>query len=92
MNFGKKVMLYTCNVPLGQKYNMIMRDKDEYYLYVELKEVDSIIQKWIPCNEQKNNLLKRGKGNEEKNKYDINSNDISVFLKRMRNRKDEWRK
>lgn len=43
MNFGKKVMLYTRNVPLGQKYNMIMRDKDEYYLYVELKEVDSII-------------------------------------------------
>ena len=48
---GDKVMLYTRNAPLGQKYNMIMRDKDEYYLYVELKEVDSIIQKWIPCNE-----------------------------------------
>lgn len=45
---GDRVMLYTRNVPLGQKYNMVMRDKDEYYLYVELKEVDSIIQKWIP--------------------------------------------
>lgn len=46
---GSKVMLYTRNVPLGQKYNMIMRDKDEYYLYVPLKDIDSIIQKWIPC-------------------------------------------
>lgn len=46
-------MLYTRNVPLGQKYNMIMRDKDEYYLYVQLKEVDSIIQKWILCDEYK---------------------------------------
>ncbi len=27
---GDKVMLYTRNVPLGQKHNMIMRDKDEY--------------------------------------------------------------
>ena len=50
---GDKVMLYTRNVPLGQKYNMIMRDKDEYYLYVQLKEVDSIIQKWILCDEYK---------------------------------------
>lgn len=50
---GDKVMLYTRNVPFGQKYNMIMQDKDEYYLYVELKEVDSITQKWIPCDEYK---------------------------------------
>lgn len=52
---GSKVMLYTRNVPLGQKYNMIMRDKDEYYLYVLLKDVDSIVQRWVPC--QENNEL-----------------------------------
>lgn len=39
-------MLYTRNVLLGKKYNMTMRDKDEYYMYVNLKEVDEVIQKW----------------------------------------------
>ena len=42
-------MLYTRNVLLGQKYNMTMRDKDEFYKYVELKDVDCIVQKWTPC-------------------------------------------
>ena len=46
---GSKIMLYTRNVPLGQKYNMTMRDKDEFYKYVELKDVDCIVQKWTPC-------------------------------------------
>lgn len=45
---NNKIMLYTRNSVLGGKYNMIMRDKDEYYLYVDLKEVDEIVQKWIP--------------------------------------------
>lgn len=44
-----KIMLYTRNVPLGQKYNMTMRDKDEFYKYVELKDVDCMVQKWTPC-------------------------------------------
>ena len=46
---GSKIMLYTRNVLLGQKYNMTMRDKDEFYKYVELKDVDCIVQKWTPC-------------------------------------------
>ena len=46
---GGKIMLYTRNVLLGQKYNMTMRDKDEFYRYVELKDVDCIVQKWTPC-------------------------------------------
>ena len=41
-------MLYTREILLGKKYNMIMRDKDEYYLYIDLKDVDEVIQKWIP--------------------------------------------
>lgn len=48
---GSKIMLYTRNVLLGQKYNMTMRDKDEFYKYVELKDVDCIVQKWTPCEE-----------------------------------------
>ncbi|MED4955926.1 hypothetical protein ABEO75_09540 [Paenibacillus macerans] len=44
-----KIMLYTRDVPLGKKHNMIMRDKDEYYLYVDLKDIDEITQKWKPC-------------------------------------------
>lgn len=43
-----QIMLYTRNVPLGRKHQMIIRDKDEYYLYVNLKDVDEIIQRWIP--------------------------------------------
>lgn len=48
---GSKIMLYTRNVLLGQKYNMTMRDKDEFYKYVELKDVDCIVQKWTPYKE-----------------------------------------
>ena len=40
------IMLYTRNVLLGKKYNMTERDKDEYYMYVDLYEVDEVIQKW----------------------------------------------
>ena len=47
---GNMIMLYTFDIALGKKYNMIMRDRNEYYLYVELKDVDEIIQKWIPIN------------------------------------------
>lgn len=43
-----KIMLYTRDAALGRKYNMIQRDKDEYYLYVRLKEIDAIIQQWLP--------------------------------------------
>lgn len=43
-----KIMLYTRDAALGRKYNMIMREKDEYYLYVRLKEIDEIIQQWLP--------------------------------------------
>jgi len=43
------IMLYTRDIPLGKKHNMIMRDKDEYYLYVKLKDIDEITQKWTPC-------------------------------------------
>lgn len=43
-----QIMLYTRDTSLGKKYDMIMRDKDEYYLYVALKEVDEIMQRWIP--------------------------------------------
>lgn len=42
-----KIMLYTRDAALGRKYNMIMRDKDEYYLYVRLKEIDEIVQQWL---------------------------------------------
>lgn len=45
---GNQVMLYTRDVPLGVKYKMNMRDKDEFYLYVNLGEVDEIIQTWKP--------------------------------------------
>ena len=45
---GKQVMLYTRDIALGRKYNMNMRDRYEYYMYVDLKEVDEIIQRWIP--------------------------------------------
>lgn len=48
-----KIMLYTRNSILGKKYNMNMRDKDEYYLYVDLKDVDKIIQNCIPYKEFK---------------------------------------
>ena len=48
---GSKIMLYTRNVLLGKKYNMTMRDKDEFYKYVELKDVDCIVQKWTPYKE-----------------------------------------
>ena len=44
-------MLYTRNVPLGQKYNMQMRDKDEFYRDVEIKDVDCIVQKCTPYKE-----------------------------------------
>lgn len=43
-----KIMLYTRDAALGRKYNMIQRDKDEYYLYVRLKEIDEIVQQWLP--------------------------------------------
>ncbi|SDZ50668.1 hypothetical protein SAMN05421736_11539 [Evansella caseinilytica] len=43
---GDQIMLYTRDVSLGQKHKMIMRDKDEYYLYVDLKDVNEITQIW----------------------------------------------
>lgn len=43
-----QVMLYTRNVPLGQKHNMNIREKDEYYLYVNLNDIDELIQTWKP--------------------------------------------
>ena len=43
---GSAIMLYTRNVLLGKKYNMTIRDKDEYFMYVNLCEVDEVIQKW----------------------------------------------
>lgn len=43
---GSAIMLYTRNALLGKKYNMTIRDKDEYYMYVNLCEVDEVIQKW----------------------------------------------
>lgn len=46
-----QIMLYTRDVSLGKKYNMIMRDKDEYYLYVDLKEIDEIVERWIPLGQ-----------------------------------------
>lgn len=46
-----QIMLYTREVSLGKKYDMIMRDKDEYYLYVSLKDIDEIIQRWIPLKQ-----------------------------------------
>ncbi|MFD0671923.1 hypothetical protein [Cohnella sp. GCM10027633] len=45
------IMLYTRDVPLGKKHNMNIRDKDEYYLYVELKDIDEINQKWKPLTQ-----------------------------------------
>lgn len=46
------IMLYTGDSSLGQKHNMIMRDKDEYYLYVKLDSVDEIIYKWKTLKEK----------------------------------------
>lgn len=46
-----QIMLYTRDTSLGKKYDMIMRDKDEYYLYVGLKDVDEIMQRWIPLKQ-----------------------------------------
>lgn len=44
-------MLYTRNTILGKKYDMTMRDKDEYYLYINLKDVDEIVQQWVPLKQ-----------------------------------------
>ena len=46
-----KIMLYTRDTSLGRKYGMIMRDKDEYYLYINLKDVDEIVQQWVPLKQ-----------------------------------------
>lgn len=46
-----RIMLYTRDVLLGKKHNMIMRDRDEYYLYVTLKEIDEIVERWIPLEQ-----------------------------------------
>lgn len=35
-------MLYTRDAPLGKKYNMIMRDKDEYY-----RKISITLNSWI---------------------------------------------
>ncbi len=51
---GNKIMLYTDDPDLGKKYNMIMRDRLEYYLYVDLWEVDEITQKWTPLRKYHN--------------------------------------
>ena len=48
---GDKIMLYTRNTILGKKYDMTMRDKDEYYLYINLKDVDEIVQQWVPLKQ-----------------------------------------
>ena len=48
---GDKIMLYTRDTILGKKYGMIMRDKDEYYLYINLKDVDEIVQQWVPLKQ-----------------------------------------
>lgn len=45
---GNQVMLYTRDISLGRKHQMIMRDRDEFYLYVDLNAVDEIVQRWIP--------------------------------------------
>lgn len=58
---NNKIMLYTRDVPLGKKHNMIMRDKDEYYLYVDLKDIDKITQTWKPCPQFTKKLERRGK-------------------------------
>ena len=48
---GDKIMLYTRNTILGKKYDMTMRDIDEYYLYINLKDVDEIVQQWVPLKQ-----------------------------------------
>ncbi len=48
---NNKIMLYTRNTILGKKYDMIMREKDEYYLYINLKDVDEIVQQWVPLKQ-----------------------------------------
>ncbi|RIW30387.1 hypothetical protein D3H55_16750 [Bacillus salacetis] len=45
---GDEIMLYTRDVSLGKKHNMKMRDKDEYYQYINLKDIEEITQQWIP--------------------------------------------
>lgn len=48
---GNEIMLYTHDIRLGEKYNMIMRDRDAYYLYVKLDSVDEITYRWITIKE-----------------------------------------
>ncbi len=45
---GSKIMLFTGDVELGKKYGMKEYNRFEYFLYVELSEVDEIVQKWTP--------------------------------------------
>ncbi len=51
---GNKIMLYTGSRLLAEKYNMIMRDRMEYFLYVDLWEVDEITRKWTPLRKYHN--------------------------------------
>ena len=41
-------MLFTRDVVLREKYGMKEYNRYEYFLYVELSEVDEIVQKWTP--------------------------------------------
>jgi len=45
---GNQIMLLTADPVLHEKHNMIEREKNEYRLYVDVRDVDEIIQKWFP--------------------------------------------
>ena len=40
---------------------MTMRDKDEFYKYMKLKDVDCIVQKWAPCEGNRSEERRVGK-------------------------------
>ncbi|WP_113929484.1 hypothetical protein [Bacillus sp. P14.5] len=48
---GDQIMLYTRDVSLGKKHNMKMRDKDEYYQFINLKDIEEITQQWVPLSQ-----------------------------------------
>jgi hypothetical protein len=82
----EKIVLCSGSVALYKKYNMEMRDRGDYWFYVDLKDVDEIIKKRTPLPQYMKTRRDESKFFVEKNKISIDGrnavfgHDIAVYL------------
>jgi hypothetical protein len=82
----EKIALCSGSVALYKKYNMNMVDRLDYWFYVDLKDVDEIIEKRTPLPQYMKTRREESKFFVDRNTISVNGrnavfgNDIAVYL------------